>query len=286
MLPALTQDIQPLHAVEQVTIKRTTPDSRATFITGVTATLLALLPATPAAYAQTLETETARLLPKRVLEVGGSFEYQTASEGRERAIPLILEYGLADRLELALEPVPYTAIRPNAGQRASGPGDLEVTLTQLLIREEGTRPAFAIAAELKVPTASNRLIGTGKPDYTGYLILSKRLGAIDSHVNLGYTVPGSPTGATLSNYVHGAAAMVYRLRPRTDLFAEVLGQTAASPEGEGDTGAGPVPEAGGAELVGTLGVARKVTRATLLFGSLSYDNNSAFLIRTGFTIRR
>ena len=270
-------------------MSRTTLSVRACRAIGITSTFLAASACGGPCDAQTLETETARLLPRGSVEVGGSFEYQTASEGRERAIPLIFEYGITDKLELALEPVPYTAIRPSTGPRATGLGDLEITLAQLLVHEKGARPAFAIATELKVPTARNKLIGTGKMDYTAYLIVSKRFDSADSHFNFGYTLPGSPAGTPLSGYMHGAAAIVYRPRTRTELFAEVLGQTAASEQGgEGGNGttSAPVPEAGGAELVATLGVGRQVSPATLLFASVSYDNNSAMLIRTGFTVRR
>ena len=74
--------------------------------------------------AQILETETARPLGKGTLEVGTNFEYQTSSEGHESALPMAVEYGFTDRFELLLEPVAYTAIRPKAGQRATGVGDL------------------------------------------------------------------------------------------------------------------------------------------------------------------
>ncbi|MGH7513501.1 MAG: hypothetical protein ACREOQ_11320, partial [Gemmatimonadales bacterium] len=77
--------------------------------------------------AQMLETETARPLGHGVLEVSGNFEYQTSSEGHEAAVPFAAEYGLTDRLELLVEPVAWTAIRPNAGARATGVGDLEAT---------------------------------------------------------------------------------------------------------------------------------------------------------------
>lgn len=47
-----------------------------------------------------------------------------------------------------------------------------------------SRLAAAFAAELKFPTAKSRLIGTGQTDRAGYLILRKRFGALDTHLNL------------------------------------------------------------------------------------------------------
>ncbi len=87
--------------------------------------------------AQILETETARPLGRGGLEVGSNFEYQTSSEGHEIALPFAVEYGFTDRLEMLVEPVAYTAIRPKVGTRATGVGDVEVTLTYLARRESG-----------------------------------------------------------------------------------------------------------------------------------------------------
>ncbi|MBI3811973.1 MAG: hypothetical protein HY283_07195 [Nitrospirae bacterium] len=86
----------------------------------------------PSAHAaQPLETETARLLEAGSLEIEGTFEYQTSSEGTETAVPMVFGYGLTDNLELLVEPAFYTAICPKVGRQAIGRGDLEVTLTQL-----------------------------------------------------------------------------------------------------------------------------------------------------------
>ena len=237
--------------------------------------------------AQTLETETARLLHRGWWKTGAAFETQTSADGRESALPLLLEYGLTDRLELLVEPVPYTAIRPTLGRDATGAGDLEVTGTALL-RAEGRRtPALAVAAEVKVPTAHDNLIGTGETDYTTYLIASKRFGRLDTHANVAYAILGNPPGANLNNTWNGALAAVFRPVARTELFGEVLGNTAASPEGEGEGVPGetaPVPEAAGAELVGSLGAGRFVTSAVLLYGAVSYDNNRATQLRVGATV--
>ena len=236
--------------------------------------------------AQTLETETARLLHRGLWKSGAAIERQTSADGREAALPLLVEYGVTNRLELLVEPVPYTAIRPTAGRDATGAGDLEITGTTLL-RTEGRRaPALAIAAEVKIPTANDNLIGTGEPDYTTYLIASKRFGRLDTHANVAYAIIGSPPGTKLQNTWNGALAAVFRPGTRTELFAEALGNTAASPEGEGDGVPGestPVPEAAGAELVGSVGAGRYVTTTLLVYGAVSYDNNKATQLRFGLT---
>jgi hypothetical protein len=238
--------------------------------------------------AQTLETETARLLPRGWWKIGNAYEFQTSSEGREAAVPFIVEYGVTGRLELVVEPVPYAAIRPNRGRRARGAGDVEVTLTWLLRHESGGTPALALAAEVKLPTARDTLIGTRRTDYTGYLIASRRFGRLDTHANLAYTVVGRPAGARVNNIIYAAVAGVYRPNARTELFGEIFGNTAASAEAESGTGPGGTTvtaEVAGGEVVGTLGAGRYVVPNLLLYGAVSYDNNRALLLRPGLTFR-
>jgi hypothetical protein len=113
--------------------------------------------------AQTLETETARIVPKHGIKCGYNFEHQRSAEGQETAMPFIIEFGFDGKTELVIEPIPYTRIRPRTGPRATGPGDVEVTLVRRLTAETTSRPAFAIAGEVKVPTARNVLIVPGRP---------------------------------------------------------------------------------------------------------------------------
>ena len=243
--------------------------------------LFAALPLIPAV-AQTLETETARLLVRKAVKFGANFEYQRSADGRERALPMFFEYGVTSTTELVIEPVFYTSIRPKVGSGATGAGDLEITLVQQLFGETASRPAFAIAGEVKVPTARNVLIGTGRTDFAGYLIASKRFGRLDTHVNLGYTVVGKPVGAPLRNIANFAVAGMYDLGRRAKLYGEVLANTAAT-IGAAETST--TPEAAGGEIVGTLGVGHYVSQRAFVTFGLSYDNSGAVLFRPGVTFR-
>jgi len=246
-----------------------------------------------AGHAQTLETETAHFAPRGALDTASAFEYQFSSSGSESAFPVAFEYGLNDRFELMLEPVLYTAIDPSdsgPGEHATGFGDVEATLSYLLSAEREHAPAFALAGELKAPSARNDLIGTGHTDYTGYLIASKRFGGFDTHANLSYAVIGHPADVQLNNVFGFALAGEYRTGGALAYFGEVLGNTAASPEGdsaEGSTGGGNavVAEAPGGEIVGTLGAGVFVRQSCFVSLSVSYDNNQAVLLRPGLVFR-
>jgi hypothetical protein len=253
--------------------------------------LSVLLSAFPGlAAGQILETETARLVPRGAFEIGSNFEYQVSSDGSEAALPFAFVYGVSRHLELLIEPVPYTGIRPHSGPGASGVGDLEATLTFLGRTETARVPAIALAGEVKFPTARNTLIGTGRTDYAAYLIASKRLAGarLDTHANIGYTVVGRPAGAQLKNVFNFALGWEWRLGSTSELYGELLANTAASSVGDpgGPTPPGTAaPEAPSGEIVGSIGVARYVKSSMRLSCGISLDNNAALLLRPGMTLR-
>jgi hypothetical protein len=241
-----------------------------------------------------IETETARVLEPGHFEFGAAGEFQTSANGTEYALPMAVEFGVFHHLEVLIEPVPFTSIRPKGGESATGMGDLETTLTYLIVEEKKYVPALALAGEIKIPTARNSQIGSGQYDYRIYGIASKRLGNVDLHLNVGYNITGAPPGVKTRNPVDVAIAAEWFVHPRFDLFTEVTyvgSSSASSTVGEGalsdaatPTGGNP-PEIAGNELVGSVGIRGHVNRHLDVFGSFSYDNNNAKLFRTGFAVK-
>jgi hypothetical protein len=258
-----------------------------------------------------LETETARLVPPGVYELSMAAEYQYARDDQEVAVPLFLEFGLIPRLELTLEPTAYVGIFPRHGTSSNGAGDFEVTLTYLVLDEQKWLPAFAVAGEVKIPTARTKGLGTREFDYTIYLIASKRVGDFDFHANVAYTFVGEPSGASAQNTYQLALAAEYFINPKWDLFAEIMYTSSSigssgggSLGGEGTAaaaaaagvrpfadvveptgGAATSAELTGVETIGTIGARYHLTPTTEIFGSVSYDNMDASLFRLGFTVR-
>ena len=100
---------------------------------------------------------------------------------------------------------------------------------------------------------------------------------------------GRPVGAQLKNILNFALASEMRLGANTELFGEILGNTASSssPDPTGPVPPGSVTtEAPSGEVVGTLGLAKYVVPGLRLSMGLSVDNNGAVLFRPGFTLRR
>jgi hypothetical protein len=232
---------------------------------------------------QPLETETARLPARHELVVNAAYEFQSSTQGTEHAVPFALEYGLSDRWNLLVEPVFFTAILPRPGARALGVGDLEVTSQFLVVAEGHTLPALAIAAEEKFPTAANRAIGTGRADFTPYLIASKRLGNFEAHVNVGYSFMGRPVGLQVQNTLNLAAAVERHFPHGLDAMAEVLSTSASLSGGEGLVNPN-APELAGAEQVVMVGVRQHYRRNTWWSLAVTYDNTNAVLIRPGLSI--
>ena len=240
----------------------------------------------PAFAGQPLETETARLAPRGTLAAEFGMERQGSRDGSELAIPLAVEYSLLDRCELLVEPVAYSNIRDPHRSLASGAGDLEVTAIALAAGEGRLLPALALAGEVKLPTARSHLIGSGQTDYTAYLVLSKRLSPWDLHANAGYTVIGQPPGVATQN-VYSFALAAERRFGRFEAVGEVVGNTAALAENQ-PTASGEsamAPEIGSEELLATLGGRYRLTEAAALTLGLSVDNNHAFQVHPGLTVR-
>lgn len=242
-----------------------------------------------------METETARTIRKNGFEGNAAFEYQQSGDGSEIAIPLAFEYGILENLELLVEPVLFSAIHPDTGRKASGLGDLEVTLNWRFLEERGARPALGLAGEAKVGLADDILIGTGKSDFAAYLITSKALGGWDVHGNLGYTWVGQPTGIKdptgnpiqvrlndLMSFSLGLEQKDYR---KLQFLAEVSGNMPTPFQKAGNAPENPItPEASGGEVVGTVG-ARYFFRPKLAATvGISFDNSNALLVAPGFIL--
>ncbi len=241
---------------------------------------------------QPLETESARTIKRGQFEVEGGFERQTSSAGSEFATPLAFEYGISDRWQLTAEPVLYTAISDKGVRRQIGPGDLETTLTAWISPERARVPALGLAGEVKLPIARNTRIGTGKTDVSLSLLASKRVGAWETHANVGYTFIGKPAGASVSNIMTYALAGELRMTPRFDLVGELFGNTAALSEGGGEGPATPAsaesqltPELGGGEIVGAVGARLHASRGLTYSLGVSLDGNSALLVHPGVSMK-
>jgi hypothetical protein len=238
--------------------------------------------------AQVLETEDAWPLIPGQVELGAGLEYQTSKEGYENALPLSIEYGLSKRFTLLVEPVAFTTIHSKFSKHVTGLGDLEITLFYQLLKETKGMPSISLSAEIKLPTAKDSLIGTGKTDFTPFIIASKTTGKFFTSANLSYTFLGKPPGVTASNLFNYAIGTVFTVSEKSIFFGEVYGNTSALGNDAPESTVPPIPgnpqkapEISGGERVGAVGYGYYVNKNLLLSFGVSYDNNHAVLFRPG-----
>lgn len=238
---------------------------------------------------QPLETESTRLLPARQFEVETGFEHQRASSGTESALPIAIGYGLSDRMEILIEPVLLDRVHDTGLGSVGGIGDLELTLTRTFVGGATARSGFALAGEIKLPTAPSRRIGSGKTDFTLWSIASHQLGRWDTHLNLGYTLIGRPSDVAVNNVFDYGVAAEYRMNPRWEFLSEAFGNTSALAEvADAANAAGEsalTPEIGGAETVAALGARYHAAHGVTFSMGVSYDTQQAVLVHPGLSFR-
>jgi phytase-like protein len=236
-----------------------------------------------------LETESACLASPGSLTLGVGLERGAVLHGRtESTIPFALSFAAARRLELVVEPILYSHVQQRGQTLAAGVGDLEVNAIFAPLPEVPWRGSVAVSAEVKLPVARRSPLGSGKPDITGALVLSRPVAGADVHVNLGYTIIGHPSGIDTRNVYSFAVAAIRRLS-QFDLVGEVFGHTPALADGrepeEIDGGANALPDLAGEELVCTLGGRLRLGDRAAIGVRVSYDEDRMFLVSPTLSLK-
>jgi hypothetical protein len=141
----------------------------------------------------------------------------------------------------------------------------------MLFEERPTTPAIVLSFKLKVPTATNREIGTGEFDYYPFIIIGKTFGDWIVNANLGYNFITSPPGEALRDQFIYDLSVERVVTHDLSLFAEIFGNTSPA-EGEKGTFSGAVA----AEY--------KLSEHYNVFLSVGYDTDKVASLRTGFNI--
>lgn len=219
-----------------------------------------------------LETETAELGKKGEGLVSNSVQFEKDKDGTRTAFTLTqFEYALTDRAEILIEPFFHEWQKPKGGKTFHGAGDLEITPSYMIVldQEKSWVPAVVLAFKLKVPTADNPDIGTGRFDYYPYVIVGKKFGHWLLNANLGYDFISSPAGEKLSNQVIYDLSVEREITDKWSVFAEIFGNTKPT-VGEKGT------------FSGAVATEYKFTEHFNAFISVGYDTDRLFNFRPGF----
>ncbi len=220
-----------------------------------------------------LETETAELGKKGEGLISNSVQFEREKDGSRTAFTLFqFEYALTDRAEILLEPFFQEWDNPKDGKSFHGAGDFEVTPSYMVVLEKQYVPAIVLAFKLKVPTARNRDIGTGKYDYLPYVIFGKTIGKWVFNANVGYNFITSPSkDEHLSNQFIYDFSVERKITDKWSVFAEVF---ANSSPAAGERGT----------FSGAVATEYQFNEHFNVFVSVGYDTDHLFNVRPGFNI--
>ena len=219
-----------------------------------------------------LETETAELGKKGEITISNSIQLEHTPDGRTQFSLTQFEYAFSDRAEILFEPFFQQWEHPKGGKSFHGAGDLEITPSYMIYLddEKSWAPAIVLAFKVKVPTARNRDIGTGKYDYYPYVIFGKKFGHWLFNANLGVNFFGQTDGEPYrKNQLIYDFSVEREITPKWSIYAEVFGNTK--------------PEVGvRGTFAGAIATEYKFTEHFNAFVSVGYDTDRTFNVRPGF----
>ncbi len=220
-----------------------------------------------------LETETAELGRKGEGLFSFSVQFEKDKDGNTTQFTLTqLEYALSDRAEILIEPFFQEWDQPKGAKRFHGAGDLEITPSYMIVLEKPYIPAIVLAFKLKVPTARNRDIGTGKYDYLPYIIFGKTYGKWVFNVNIGYNFITSPSkDEHLNNQFIYDFSVERKITDKWSIFAEVFANSSPASGSRGT-------------FSGAIATEYQFGNHFNAFVSVGYDTDRLFNVRPGFNI--
>jgi len=180
-----------------------------------------------AAYAaRPLSSEDAGVCGKGNFQLDAGFDY--AKEGnKDKSYTFLLAgaYGISQRSDLSVE-LPYLMIAPGDGNNEARLSDIKLAFKSLIIPEGEINPAIALKIQLKLSNGNEeKNLGSGDEDAGIIFAVSKTLGKLVLHGNLGYTLVGRGRDDTLKNYILYGLAGEYALSTKIKLVMELYGES-------------------------------------------------------------
>ena len=217
-----------------------------------------------------LETETAELGRRGDQLISSAVQYEREEDGSHAWMTVNqYEIGLTDRAELLIEPFFYEWDHPKGDRNFSAVGDLDITLSYRVMLEQAMRPAVVLALKIKVPTATNRDIGSGEIDYYPYVILGKTTENGVFNANFGVNFIKSPKDEPLRDRYIWDFSAERRITPNWSIYAEVFGHSRAA-AGEDST------------VAGALATEYRFSKHINAFISVGYNSDKLLAVRPGF----
>lgn len=154
-----------------------------------------------AGHERPLETESAEITSYGEIEIRNGFDYlkniTLLFQPEDKKWDVIqlptmgVSVGLGDRIEVQAD---FDLLyQDNEDDSGFDVGDLKLWTKIKLFSETATKPAVAIKFGMKLPNADNTSnFGTNESDNFGLILVTKHFGALESRLNLGIGILGSP----------------------------------------------------------------------------------------------
>ncbi len=159
------------------------------------------------------------------LEYGFNGNWRAPGDSSEVDTPLALRFAVSRRLLLEFDgdtPISQVA----GGIRNTGTGDTLLGAQVVLHHESKTRPGFALAYYIKLPSASaEKGLGTGRVDHNFIALISKNISGTTVDFNAIYLLAGRTTDTGRASSGQAALAASRNLTKRFGVQGEVSGFT-------------------------------------------------------------
>jgi hypothetical protein len=157
------------------------------------------------------------------LEIGYNANFRAPGVDLQQDIPLALRFAVSRRLLLEFDG-DSPSFQTVAGVRPTGIGDSQLGIQVELEHEKETRPGFAVAYYIKLPTAdAAQGLGTGRVDHTFIALVSKKLGGTTVDFNASFLLSGRTTDNGHAASGQGALAASHNVSSRVGVQGELSG---------------------------------------------------------------
>jgi hypothetical protein len=159
------------------------------------------------------------------LEAGYNANFHAPGVQVQQDLPLALRFAVNKRLLLEFDgdsPSSQTV----DGIRNTGAGDSQLGIQVVLQLEKESRPGFAVAYYVKLPTAdSAEGLGTGRVDHDFIALVSKKIGGTTMDFNASLLISGRTTETGHASSGQGAFAVSRNLSRRIGIQGELSGSS-------------------------------------------------------------
>jgi len=157
------------------------------------------------------------------LEIGYNANFHAPGVQVQQDMPLALRFAVSKRLLLEFDGDSPSSQTIN-GIRTTGAGDSQLGIQVVLQHEQESRPGFAVAYYVKLPTAdSAKGLGTGRVDHNFIALVSKDIGGTTMDFNASWLLSGRITESGHASSGQGAFAVSRNLSRRIGIQGELSG---------------------------------------------------------------